>query len=113
MMITMFEGGSPWPEIATKWQKMTGRKAQKSTLPNRYQRIKDKLVVMRDEDRVFMLEARSEVNTAWETERWERMAALIEEKGGQKYTVSLHTTVLFELLLTTFRATKSNASTRR
>lgn len=84
----MFEAKKPWPEINAMWASHTGNQTQSSTLPNRYQRIKDKLVVMHDEDHIRLLEAKDKVDAELEVEKWERISTIIVEKGGLKYPVS-------------------------
>ena len=43
MLMKMKRKGCSWVEIRTAWEELTGERPAKSTLPNRYSRIKDNM----------------------------------------------------------------------
>lgn len=66
----------------------------KSTLPNRYERMKNKFVNVLEEDNVKIIQAKLAIDAEFEAkERWQRVIARVHELGGQEYTVH-HTSVL-------------------
>jgi len=64
-----------------------GSRFGKSTLPNRYTRMKDNFAVVRDEDKALLLVAKKEVEEEFEAEKWNRIARAVEAKGGVLYDV--------------------------
>lgn len=89
MVLTLEQAGSSWNEITPLWEKLTKNKSPgKSTLPNRYQRLKDNFVVVREEDNVRIIEAKKQVDAEFEVERWERVAQVVANNGGDTYEVS-------------------------
>lgn len=74
-----------WAEIKTVWEAMTGIKVGNTTLSTRYIRMKANFTVFEEDDRERLLEAKKEIEEKFESEKWAKIAAAIEEKGGKKY----------------------------
>lgn len=77
--------GKGWAEIKAAWEAMTGIKVGGTTLSTRYIRMKANFVVFEDDDRERLLEAMKEIEEKFEIEKWAKIAAAIEEKGGKRY----------------------------
>lgn len=66
---------------------MLGGPCSKSTLPNRYSRLKMNFVVIDEKDNLKIVEAHREINDAFEATKWQKVAELVKSKGGAEYTV--------------------------
>lgn len=85
MLITMRDSGSEWKIIRANWEERTGEKVGASTLPNRYARLKSNFTVIREEDHAKLLEAKREVEESFENQKWDLVARVVKEKGGETY----------------------------
>lgn len=88
-LITLRDAGRTWPDIRKEWEVMTGETVGSSTLPNRYSRLKTNLTVINEEDCARMFESLSEVETAFQREKWNLVANSVVAKGGTEYKVCL------------------------
>ncbi|GAM84644.1 hypothetical protein ANO11243_026430 [Dothideomycetidae sp. 11243] len=80
--------GEDWDAIASKYEELGGvRPKSRSTLPNRYQRLKTKFVLVQGRDSVRLIQAKINIEKAQETEKWQRIAQEVENLGGKTYTV--------------------------
>lgn len=59
----------------------------KSTLPNRYTRMKNYFAVINEEDKARLLLAKKQVEEAFELSKWDEIAQVITENGGVEYEV--------------------------
>ncbi|KAK5700767.1 hypothetical protein LTR97_005284 [Elasticomyces elasticus] len=84
-LIDMRDAGKSWTEIRAEWEKLTGDKTGQSTLPNRYSRLKSNFVVIKEEDLKHLLQAKVEVEAAFEKEKWSLVADAMEKMGTEKY----------------------------
>lgn len=50
-----------------------------------YRRLKSNFTVIPDEDKASLIAAKQFVEDKFDTEKWERIAAVMEQKGTQKY----------------------------
>nr|POE75112.1 hypothetical protein CFP56_63347 [Quercus suber] len=87
MLITMRDENRSWADIRKEWELLTGEVVGGSTLPNRYARLKELLTVVNEEDCARMLESLTEVEKAFQKEKWNLIAESVVDKGGQKYKV--------------------------
>ncbi|KAK0276070.1 hypothetical protein LTR91_013645 [Friedmanniomyces endolithicus] len=85
ILLDLRDAGKGWTEIRAEWEKLTGDKTGHSTLPNRYARLKSNFVVIREEDNQILLEAKIDVEAAFEKEKWGLIAAAMEKKGADSY----------------------------
>ncbi|PSK40046.1 hypothetical protein B9Z65_7986 [Elsinoe australis] len=86
-LVDMRDAGEEWDDIAAKYAEISGLKTDcKSTLPNRYNRMKTYFVTMNDEDAIALFQAKLQVDKEQADELWGRVAARVEEIGGMAYT---------------------------
>ncbi|KAK4999735.1 hypothetical protein LTR66_001279 [Elasticomyces elasticus] len=78
------KSGKPWADIRAAWESITGEKTGASTLPNRYLRLKANLAVVKEEDSLRLLEAKSLVEKTYENEKWTLIADQVKEMGGDR-----------------------------
>ncbi|KAK5008310.1 hypothetical protein LTR28_004156 [Elasticomyces elasticus] len=83
-LIAMKDSGKPWADIRAAWELITGEKTGASTLPNRYLRLKANLAVVKEEDSLRLLEAKSLVEKTYENEKWTLIADQVKEMGGDR-----------------------------
>lgn len=88
MLLKRRDAGAGWSEIRAEWEKITGDTVGKSTLPNRYNRLKANVSVISEEDCARLLAAKTAVEKKFETEKWTLIATAIQQQGGGEYTVS-------------------------
>ncbi|KAG8629937.1 hypothetical protein KVT40_001556 [Elsinoe batatas] len=89
-LIDMRDAGEDWDTITARYGEISGLHTDcKSTLPNRYNRMKTNFVTINDEDAIVLFQAKIEVDKQMADELWERVAEKVEEMGGMPYTVSL------------------------
>ena len=83
------QAGESWIQISSRYTELSGLSTEcKSTLPNRYTRMKAKFAMLRHEDAVLLVRAKVEVDKAQAAEKWQRIAETVVENGGSRYTVS-------------------------
>lgn len=70
------------------WEMITGKKPAKSTLPNRYARLKANIEAVKEDDKPKLFEAKKTVEERFEREKWNQIAAAMKELGTDDYTVS-------------------------
>ena len=90
-----FKRGESWGTINAEWERLTGNKPGKSTLPNRFPRLKANLACVAANDVAQMLKSEAEVNEQIEAEvkelwgkKWVRVGKHMEDAGTQNYPVS-------------------------
>lgn len=92
MMIAMRDNGESWGKINEMWAAATGAApGGKSTLPNRYARIKANLTQISEEHMEYLVEAHKKVHEQFEQEKWGRIKTVMEANEGvasSGYTVS-------------------------
>ncbi|PNS17039.1 hypothetical protein CAC42_5003 [Sphaceloma murrayae] len=77
------KAGEDWDAIASKYAEISGLKTEcKSTLPNRYNRMKTYFVTMNDEDAITLFKAKIEIDKEQADELWQRVADRVEAIGG-------------------------------
>ncbi|CAK3977487.1 Hypothetical predicted protein [Lecanosticta acicola] len=84
-LLGMRDAGTDWKAIRAKWEELTGETTGVSTLPNRYARLKESFTVIREEDHARLLEAKREVEESFENQKWDLVARVVQEKGGDGY----------------------------
>lgn len=87
MLLDLRDAGEGWAKIRHEWEKLTGEKIGSSTLPNRYGRLKSNFTVIKEEDHGRLLEAKRNVEQAFEKGKWSMVAEAVEKMGGDKYPV--------------------------
>ncbi|EON69212.1 hypothetical protein W97_08471 [Coniosporium apollinis CBS 100218] len=86
VLLKMKEEGKPWAEINDMWEMITGKKPAKSTLPNRYARLKANIEAVKEDDKPKLFEAKKTVEERFEREKWNQIAAAMKELGTDDYT---------------------------
>ncbi|QIX01029.1 hypothetical protein AMS68_006546 [Peltaster fructicola] len=81
MLLEWKDAGKTWEQIKEQWLELTGEQVAKSSLPNRYQRLKDNFCVLSPEDLQCMLVAKQKIEKNFETEKWNNIAAEMLEQG--------------------------------
>lgn len=72
------------------WKTITGEEVGKSTLPNRYSRLKSNLSIFPEDDCKKLVQAKQEIEENFEKEKWNLIKACMEKNGvTNSYTVSL------------------------
>ncbi|KAF2723338.1 hypothetical protein K431DRAFT_311100 [Polychaeton citri CBS 116435] len=82
MLITWRDQNKPWAVIRQKWEEMTGEKTGVSTIPNRYNRLKDNFSTIQEEYQKVLLEVKREVEDQFALKKWDIIAS--EMKGKCK-----------------------------
>ncbi|KXS95417.1 hypothetical protein AC578_6765 [Pseudocercospora eumusae] len=85
LLLELRDDGGDWKDIRPKWTALTGETTAPSTLPNRYARIKSNLTVIEEGDNERLLQAKRQVEDTFDATKWELIANIVEEKGGQRY----------------------------
>lgn len=92
----------------------------KSTLPNRYTRVKASLACVASDDVEQMLTSEVEINKQIEAEvkdlwnkKWARIGKDMEIAGKQSYPVSCNVNVLYRVLIKKHRLQRWRSTTRR
>lgn len=95
MLISWRDAGKAWTEINAEWERLTGKKPGKSSLGNRYARLKANLACVATEDIPHLIAAEVEAVQQIEVEvkelwakKWARVGKIMEEKGAANYPVS-------------------------
>ncbi|KAJ9636683.1 hypothetical protein H2201_008371 [Coniosporium apollinis] len=86
VLLKMKEEGKPWAEVNDMWEMITGKKPAKSTLPNRYARLKANIEAVKEDDKPKLFEAKEAVEERFEREKWNQIAAAMKELGTDDYT---------------------------
>jgi hypothetical protein len=105
--------------INLEWKRITGNMPGKSTLPNRYPRLRANLACVASDDLQQMLNSEAEVNEQIEAEvkdlwnkKWARVGKHMENAGSQNYPVRL--VICFTLAIANwYRAQLSRSTGRR
>ncbi|OCL10315.1 hypothetical protein AOQ84DRAFT_387595 [Glonium stellatum] len=82
LLLTMKDAGKSWSEIIAAWKNATGETPGKSTLPNRYARLKANITQMKPEDQDILLIAYRKVYEKFERDKWELIKRTMEEDGA-------------------------------
>ncbi|KAL9094249.1 MAG: hypothetical protein Q9165_003389 [Trypethelium subeluteriae] len=78
------EKGKSWDQIRKWYIRQTGETPGKSTLGNRYARIKAAVEPFTDNDKKLLIESKAAVEAAFEKEKWLKISNLMAEKGSSK-----------------------------
>ncbi|TKA81975.1 hypothetical protein B0A49_00470 [Cryomyces minteri] len=89
MLLSMRDTGKAWDEIKEAWEAATGEKVGRSTLPNRYTRLKANVMVFPAEDNIKLLAAKKTVEETFEKEKWSMIANDIIRNGGGAHSVTI------------------------
>lgn len=96
--------------INIEWKRITGNMPGKSTLPNRYPRLKANLACVASDDLQQMLNSEAEVNEQIEAEvrdlwnkKWAKVGKHMEDAGSQSYPVRLVIVLPWQSLIGTGR----------
>lgn len=84
-LLSLRSAGESWPRITAIYTSLTGRSVGKSTLPNRYYRLKEKFSAIREEDNARIVAAKKEVDEEFERVRWGRVKERVVAMGGGSY----------------------------
>ncbi|EKG14130.1 hypothetical protein MPH_08703, partial [Macrophomina phaseolina MS6] len=86
----MKDQGKSWKDIAEVWKNATGVTPAKSSLPNRYARLRANITTMSEMDQNNLLTAKADVESAFEASKWERISQRMQDPGTtKKYSVSV------------------------
>ncbi|KZZ87055.1 hypothetical protein AAP_06001 [Ascosphaera apis ARSEF 7405] len=77
--------GKSWPEIRKAWDSMTGEVSGVDMIRKRYKKMKTNFAVVDERDVPQLIEIKKEVETKFESEKWNRIAESLHAKGGPKY----------------------------
>ncbi|KAK7518141.1 uncharacterized protein IWZ02DRAFT_491926 [Phyllosticta citriasiana] len=89
-MIQMKDSGYGWKDIGKMWTEATGEVTAKSTLPNRYARIKANIMTMPEDEQRKLAEAIVWVEEDFEKTKWERISQRMQEQGVEtKYAIGI------------------------
>ena len=85
------QNGIEWDKVTQEYLRLSKLDGVpcKSTLPNRYQRIKNNFAVVRQEDELLIIEAKKELEKTFEDELWGKVVVLVKRNGGASYNVSI------------------------
>lgn len=82
-----------WNKVKQRYSEITGEDYGKSTLPNRYERLKTNFITIRDEDNVILMEAKKEIEDEFDNTKWDLISQRLVEKSGGGYDVGPEITV--------------------
>lgn len=82
LLLNMKDQGKSWKEIGEAWQAATGIAPAKSTLPNRYARLRANITTMSEADQRHLVAAKAAVEAEFEVSKWERIAQKMQELGS-------------------------------
>ncbi|KAK4506088.1 hypothetical protein PRZ48_004053 [Zasmidium cellare] len=85
LLLSLRDAGHTWRDIRTQWTALTGDATAASTLPNRYNRLKTHLTHLFAKDNPLLLLAKRQVEASFEAQKWELVASVVREKGGEVY----------------------------
>ncbi|OJD34389.1 uncharacterized protein BKCO1_23000123 [Diplodia corticola] len=90
LLLNMKDQGKSWKEIGEAWKVITGIEPAKSTLPNRYARLRANITTMSETDQQLLLTAKAFVEQKQEQEKWEQIAQRMQELGSaEKFSVTV------------------------
>ncbi|KAH7052052.1 hypothetical protein B0J12DRAFT_61793 [Macrophomina phaseolina] len=90
LLLSMKDQGKSWKDIAEVWKNATGVTPAKSSLPNRYARLRANITTMSEMDQNNLLTAKADVESAFEASKWERISQRMQDLGTtKKYSVSV------------------------
>ncbi|OCK79715.1 hypothetical protein K432DRAFT_443679 [Lepidopterella palustris CBS 459.81] len=89
LLLSMKDSGKTWSEINEAWKAATGETPGKSTLPNRYARLKANITQMKAEDQEKLMIAFKKVHDRFEREKWELVRKAMEEAGAESYNTTI------------------------
>lgn len=94
-MVQMKDAGKGWKVINAMWEKETGDRPAKSTLPNRYSRLMANLTSIPEDDQAKLAEAKAFVEQDFAKTKWERIGQRMRELGVEnRYAVCVVMSVL-------------------
>ncbi|KAK3064238.1 hypothetical protein LTS18_008942 [Coniosporium uncinatum] len=93
MLVEWKDAGRSWPEIMTEWENITGAApSSRDMLRKRYPKLKAALSVVKTEHISLLMQAKSDADeridkqiAMLERKRWETVAEIIKELGGDEY----------------------------
>lgn len=89
LLLTMKDAGKSWSDIIAAWKDATGDTPGKSTLPNRYARLKANITQMKQEDQETLLIAYKKVHEKFERDKWDLIKKTMEDDGADNsYTTA-------------------------
>ncbi|KAK8152259.1 hypothetical protein BC567DRAFT_253061 [Phyllosticta citribraziliensis] len=89
-LVQMKDSGYGWKDIGKMWTEATGEVTAKSTLPNRYARIKANIMTLPEDEQRKLVEAIAWVEEDYEKTKWERISQRMQEQGVEtKYAISI------------------------
>lgn len=89
LLLTMKDAGKSWSDIIAAWKDATGDTPGKSTLPNRYARLKANITQMKQEDQEILLIAYKKVHEKFERDKWDLIKKTMEDDGADNsYTTA-------------------------
>ncbi|KAK3075377.1 hypothetical protein LTR53_001382 [Teratosphaeriaceae sp. CCFEE 6253] len=83
-ILRLKKAGKNWDEIRQAYQKVTGERTGTSTIPNRYARLVGNLVAIRAEDHERLLQAKIEVENAYQKEKWGLVGLAMHKAGASE-----------------------------
>lgn len=90
LLLSMKDQGKSWKEIGEAWAAITGTAPAKSTLPNRYARLRANITTMSEADQQNLIEAKAYVEQKQEQEKWEQIAQRMQELGSaEKFSITV------------------------
>ncbi|KAF4533816.1 uncharacterized protein LTHEOB_3429 [Lasiodiplodia theobromae] len=90
LLLSMKDQGKSWKEIGEAWAAVTGTAPAKSTLPNRYARLRANITTMSEADQQNLIEAKAYVEQKQEQEKWEQIAQRMQELGSaEKFSITV------------------------
>ncbi|KAL0264797.1 hypothetical protein SLS55_000750 [Diplodia seriata] len=90
LLLNMKDEGKSWKEIGEAWKMITGVAPAKSTLPNRYARLRANITTMTETDQQNLLTAKTYVEQKQEQEKWEQIAQRMQELGSsEKFSTTI------------------------
>ncbi|KAI5203316.1 hypothetical protein E4T39_04147 [Aureobasidium subglaciale] len=84
-LITMREAGHDWAECKARYDELTGGDYGRSTVPNRYERLKTAFINMHDEDNLLLFDAKAKLDADYDSKKWGLIAAEVRDQGGILY----------------------------
>ncbi|KAI5303294.1 hypothetical protein KEM56_007702 [Ascosphaera pollenicola] len=81
--------GKSWGEISQAWNQMTGESSKADMVRMRYKRMKTIFAVVDEADIPQLVDIKKEVEAQMETEKWSRIAGVLESRGGARYDAAV------------------------
>jgi len=79
-----------WADIQKEWIRITKHRSPgKSTLPNRFARLKANFVVIKEDDNGRLISAKQAIDKAHEERKWGLIAKKVVELGGEVHEVGV------------------------